>query len=68
MIGGDGMATFQQNIDNIRGEAIYGPDIRESIAEAIEQAVGIDVGLHIRLAQIEDDNYMMVVSESTQST
>lgn len=37
------MATFEQNIRNIRGEAIYGPDMRESIAEAIQQTVGLNI-------------------------
>lgn len=32
------MATFEQNLAKIRGQAIYGPDMREAIAEAIEQA------------------------------
>ena len=32
------MATFQQNLAKIRGEAIYGSDMRTAIAEAIEQA------------------------------
>lgn len=32
------MATFQQNLAKIRGEAIYGPEMRTAIADAIEQA------------------------------
>lgn len=32
------MATFIENIAKIRGQAIYGPDMREAIAEAIEQS------------------------------
>lgn len=32
------MATFEQNLAKIRGQAIYGPDMRTAIAEAIEQA------------------------------
>ena len=31
------MATFQENLAKIRGQAIYGPDMRTAIAEAIEQ-------------------------------
>lgn len=37
------MATFEQNIRNIRGEAIYGPDMRASIAEAIQQTMDLDI-------------------------
>ena len=37
------MATFEQNIRNIRGEAIYGPDMRTSIADAIQQAMALDI-------------------------
>ena len=37
------MATFMQNIRNIREEAVYGPDIRTSIAEAIMQAIDLDI-------------------------
>ena len=36
------MASFDKNIRNIRGEAIFGPDVRESIAEAIEGAQGME--------------------------
>lgn len=32
------MATFEQNLALIRGGAIYGPDMRTAIADAIEQA------------------------------
>ena len=32
------MATFEQNLAKIRGQAVYGPEMREAIAEAIEQA------------------------------
>ena len=34
------MATFDENLRKIRGEAIYGPDLREAIAEGITQAGG----------------------------
>lgn len=32
------MATFEENLRKIRGEAIYGPEMRAAIAEAITQA------------------------------
>ena len=32
------MATFEQNLAKIRGQAVYGPEMREAIAEALEQA------------------------------
>lgn len=35
------MATFTQNMKNIRGEAVYGQQMRASIAEGIEQAQGL---------------------------
>lgn len=34
------MATFQENIENIRGAAIYGKDVRAAIADGLEQADG----------------------------
>ena len=37
------MATFEQNIRNIQGDAVYGPDVRASIAEAITQAIDLDI-------------------------
>lgn len=37
------MASFEQNIRNIRGEAIYGMEVRSAIADAIEQSVGYDM-------------------------
>ena len=37
------MSTFAQNLAKIRGEAIYGMDMREAIAEALEQADDIIV-------------------------
>lgn len=32
------MATFEQNLRKIRGEAVYGTEVRTAIADAIEQA------------------------------
>lgn len=37
------MASFAQNIRKIRGEAISGPEMREAIAEAITQAIELDL-------------------------
>ena len=37
------MATFIQNIRKIRGQAIYGPEMRDAIAEAIQQTMSLDV-------------------------
>lgn len=37
------MATFEQNIRKIRGEAIYGPDMRTAIADAIQQTMNLDI-------------------------
>lgn len=37
------MATFVKNIEKIRGTAIYGPDMREAIAQAIGQAMNLDL-------------------------
>ena len=32
------MATYEQNLRKIRGEAVYGTEVRIAIADAIEQA------------------------------
>ena len=37
------MATFATNIKKIRGEAVHGPEMRAAIADAIQQAVGLDI-------------------------
>lgn len=37
------MASFLENIRKIRGEAIYGMDMRAAIAEALEQSVDLDI-------------------------
>ena len=37
------MATFSENINKIRGEAIYGGEMRTAIADAILQAVGVEI-------------------------
>lgn len=37
------MATFLQNIRKIQGEAVYGEEMREAIAEAIQQTMGLDI-------------------------
>ena len=36
------MANFIQNLQKIRGEAIYGQDMRTAIADAIQQAAHFD--------------------------
>ena len=36
------MATFEQNIRKIRGEAIHGKEVRTAIADAVEQVANID--------------------------
>ena len=37
------MATFLQNIRKIRGEAVYGNEMRTAIADSIMQAIDLDV-------------------------
>ena len=37
------MATFAQNIGKIRGDAVYGPEMRTAIADAIMQSVNVDI-------------------------
>lgn len=44
------MATFEQNLAKIRGQAVYGPDMREAIAEAIEQT---DDAITSKIAEME---------------
>lgn len=36
-------ANFMQNIRKIRGEAVYGQEMRTAIADAIVQAIDLDV-------------------------
>ena len=62
------MATYQENIRKIRGEAIYGADMREAIAEAITQAADLDVGeidVYVTVEAISNNDYRMefVLSE-----
>lgn len=52
------MATFEQNIRTIRSEGIYGTDIREAIAAAIEQS---DDQIEDRIESIRHE----IVTEST---
>ena len=37
------MATFEKNLEKIRGEAIRGNDMRTAIADALIQAIDFDV-------------------------
>lgn len=37
------MATFEQNIRKIQGEAVYGQDMRRAIADAIQQSMDLDI-------------------------
>lgn len=37
------MATFVQNIRKIKGEAVYGTEMRNAIAEAIQQALDLNI-------------------------
>ena len=54
------MATFAENLAKIRGQAIYGPDMREAIAQAIEQSDD-EVDRKINAMQvIVDDNIFYV--------
>lgn len=36
------MATFEQNIRKIRGEAIHGKEVRTAIADAVQQVANVD--------------------------
>ena len=64
------MATFVQNIKNIRGEAVYGPDVRESIAEAITQAIDLDISgddmVFVTLTEIVESPDDFLLSFSNQ--
>ena len=37
------MASFSENIAKIRGQAVYGPEMRTAIADALMQALRLDV-------------------------
>ena len=65
------MATFEQNIRKIRGEAIYGPEMRTAIADAIQQSMDLDIDgnegtVFFALSPIEDvpDDYLLTISNS----
>ena len=64
------VATFEQNIRKIRGEAIYGREVRTAIADAVEQVVNVDIdvegGTVVRLDQIgsTDDYKLSFIQES----
>ena len=65
------MATFEQNIRKIRGEAIYGPEMRTAIADAIQQSMDLDIDgnegtVFFDLSPIEDvpDDYLLTISNS----
>ena len=56
------MATYRQNINKIKGEAIYGKDVREAIADALDQAVRLDVDpgiVFVRAEHMEDADYRL---------
>ena len=54
------MATFEQNIRKIRGEAIHGKEMRTAIADAVQQAVHLDITVeghvYVELTRIESSN------------
>ena len=37
------MATFSQNIRKIEGQAVYAPEMRTAISEALQQAIDVDI-------------------------
>lgn len=68
------MATFQENIRKIRGEAIYGQDMRTAIADAITQAIDLDVegdGLVLfdvtPIPEIQGDYLLTIMNEETSN-
>lgn len=66
------MATFTKNIANIRGDAVYGTDVRESIAQAIIQSVGFNAAqlssdtilLSTELISGSDNDYILTVTNA----
>lgn len=67
------MATFEQNIRKIRGEAIYGTDVRSAIAEAIQQTMNLDIEgstgtVYFSVTPIQNsvDDYLLTVSNGGQ--
>ena len=67
------MASFSENIAKIRGQAVYGPDMRTAIADALMQALGLDVDgfvffvLHPITGVDEDFELEIVNSDGTGS-
>lgn len=68
------MATFEQNLAKIRGQAVYGPEMREAIAEAIEQAddavttkvqemtqIVTEEAMYVDLELIEGSDYKLIL-------
>ena len=52
------MATFEQNLAKIRGQAVYGPEMREAIAEAIEQTDDVITSKIEEMETIVDEEAM----------
>ena len=74
------MATFEQNLRKIRGESIYGAEVREAIAQALEQSDDDTITLlnqtktlvenrelYINLTSLGDDNFRMEIVNASQS-
>lgn len=73
------MATFSSNIRKIRGEATYGPEMRKAIADAILQALNVEIQeietpypdsdkVYVTLTPLEygsDDYTMSIVNQSS---
>ena len=67
------MATFLQNIRKIRGEAVYGNEMRTAIADSIMQAIDLDVsGDGLVLFTVtpipnEQGDYLLNIENESQS-
>lgn len=62
------MATYRENINKIRGEAIYGVDVREAIAAAIDQAAKLDVDsdrLLVRTTSQGNDDFLLEIIKNS---
>ena len=57
------MATWEENIQKIRSTAIYGTDIREAIAQGLEQTEG---SLDGKIAQYKSEVFGVVNGYTTR--
>lgn len=65
------MASFTENIAKIRGQAVYGPEMRTAIADALMQALELDIDgfvfFILREIPNENEDFMLEIVNSEGS-